>query len=44
VVNASCECAELLERWPADAVVLDWMVTGAAEAARVPAFALARAG
>ena len=43
VVNASRECAELLERWPADAVVLDWMVTGAAvaaEAARVPAFAL----
>ncbi len=43
VVNASRECAELLARWPADAVVLDWMVTGAAvaaEAARVPAFAL----
>ena len=43
VVNASRECAELLERWPADAVVLDWMVTGAAiaaEAAGVPAFAL----
>jgi hypothetical protein len=43
VVNASRDCAELLGRWPADAVVLDWMVTGAAiaaEAARVPAFAL----
>ena len=43
VVNAARECAELLARWPADAVVLDWMLTGAAvaaEAARVPAFAL----
>jgi MGT family glycosyltransferase len=43
VVNASRECAEILERWPADAVVLDWMLTGAAiaaEGARVPAVAL----
>jgi MGT family glycosyltransferase len=43
VVNAARECAELLERWPADAALLDWMVTGAAvaaEAARVPAVAL----
>ncbi len=43
VVNASRECAQLLERWPADVVVLDWMLTGAAvaaEGAGVPAVAL----
>ena len=43
VVNVSRECSDLLERWPADVVVFDWMLTGAAvaaEAAEVPAFAL----
>ena len=43
VVNASRECAEILERWPADVVALDWMLTGAAiaaEGAGVPAVAL----
>ena len=43
VVNASRDCAEILERWRADAVVLDWMLTGAAiaaEGAGVPAMAL----
>lgn len=43
VVNVSRECADLLERWPADVVVFDWMLTGAAvaaEAAGLPAFAL----
>jgi len=33
VVNASRECSEVLEHWPADVVVLDWMLTGAAVAA-----------
>jgi MGT family glycosyltransferase len=43
VVAVSRECAELLERWPADVVVYDWMLTGAAvaaEGAGVPAVAL----
>lgn len=43
VVNVSRECADLLEQWPTDVVVFDWMLTGAgvaAEAANVPAFAL----
>jgi MGT family glycosyltransferase len=43
VVDVSRECAELLERWPADVVVCDWMLTGAAvaaEGAGVPAVAL----
>jgi UDP:flavonoid glycosyltransferase YjiC (YdhE family) len=43
VVNVSRECAESLERQPADIVVLDWMLTGAAiaaEGAGVPAVAL----
>jgi MGT family glycosyltransferase len=43
VVNASRECSECLERRPADIVVLDWMLTGAAiaaEGAGVPAVAL----
>jgi MGT family glycosyltransferase len=43
VVDVSRECAELLERWPADVVVFDWMLTGAAvaaEGAGVPAVAL----
>jgi len=43
VLSAARECAELLERWPADAVVLDWMLTGAAiaaEGASVPAVVL----
>jgi MGT family glycosyltransferase len=43
VVNVSRECSDLLERWPADVVVFDWMLTGAgvaAEAADAPAFAL----
>jgi UDP:flavonoid glycosyltransferase YjiC (YdhE family) len=43
VVNASRECAEQLESWPADVVVFDWMLSGAAiaaEGAGVPAVAL----
>jgi UDP:flavonoid glycosyltransferase YjiC (YdhE family) len=43
VVNVSRECAELLTEWPADVVVFDWMLTGAAIAAEgedVPAVAL----
>lgn len=43
VVDVSRECAELLEGWPADVVVFDWMLTGAAvaaEGAGVPAVAL----
>jgi UDP:flavonoid glycosyltransferase YjiC (YdhE family) len=43
VVDVSRDCAELLERWPADVVVFDWMLTGAAvaaEGAGVPAVAL----
>jgi MGT family glycosyltransferase len=43
VVDVSRECAELLERSPADVVVFDWMLTGAAvaaEGADVPAIAL----
>ncbi|MGP0100508.1 MAG: nucleotide disphospho-sugar-binding domain-containing protein [Solirubrobacteraceae bacterium] len=43
VVDVSRECAELLERWPADVVVFDWMLSGAAvaaEGAGVPAVAL----
>ena len=43
VVSAARECAEILERWPADVVVLDWMLTGAAiaaEGAGLPAVAL----
>jgi MGT family glycosyltransferase len=43
VVNMSRECAAVLESWPADVVVLDWMLMGAAiaaEGAHVPAVAL----
>jgi MGT family glycosyltransferase len=43
VVDVSRECAALLERWPPDVVVCDWMLTGAAvaaEGAGVPAVAL----
>jgi MGT family glycosyltransferase len=43
VVNTCRECVELMECWPADVVVLDWMLSGAAvaaEAALVPAVAL----
>ncbi|HYL69800.1 MAG TPA: hypothetical protein VEY89_00685, partial [Candidatus Dormibacteraeota bacterium] len=43
VVSPCRECAELLRSWPADAVVLDWMVIGAAvaaEGAGVPAVVL----
>jgi MGT family glycosyltransferase len=43
VVNMSRECAAVLADWPADVVVFDWMLTGAAiaaEGADVPAVAL----
>jgi MGT family glycosyltransferase len=43
VVDVSRECAEMLAGWPADIVVFDWMLTGAAiaaEGANVPAVAL----
>jgi UDP:flavonoid glycosyltransferase YjiC (YdhE family) len=43
LLDSSRECAELLARRPADAVVLDWMLPGAAvaaQAAGVPAVAL----
>lgn len=43
VLDATRECAELLKERPVDAVVLDWMITGAAvaaEGAGVPAFVL----
>jgi len=43
VVDMSRECAAVLESWPADAVVFDWMLTGAAvaaEGAGLPAVAL----
>jgi UDP:flavonoid glycosyltransferase YjiC (YdhE family) len=43
LLDTSRECAELLERWPAEVVVLDWMLPGAAvaaEGAGVPAVAL----
>jgi UDP:flavonoid glycosyltransferase YjiC (YdhE family) len=43
VVDVSRECAEMLADWPADVVVFDWMLTGAAiaaEGADVPAVAL----
>jgi MGT family glycosyltransferase len=43
VVNASRECTALLEAWPADVVVFDWMLFGAAvaaEGAGLPAVAL----
>ena len=43
VVDVSRECAEMLAQWPADVVVFDWMLTGAAiaaEGANVPAVAL----
>jgi MGT family glycosyltransferase len=43
VAGVSRECADLQESWPADVVVFDWMLPGAAvaaEAAGVPAFAL----
>ncbi len=43
VVGVSRECAELLAEWPADVVVFDWMLSGAAVAAQgagVPAAAL----
>jgi MGT family glycosyltransferase len=43
VVDVSRECAEMLAEWPADVVVFDWMLTGAAiaaEGADVPAVAL----
>ncbi len=43
VVNVSRECAECLERWPAEVVVFDWMLSGAAvaaEGAGIPSVAL----
>jgi UDP:flavonoid glycosyltransferase YjiC (YdhE family) len=43
VLDVSRECAELLEQWPADVVLFDWMLSGAAvaaEGAGVPAMAL----
>ncbi len=43
VLNTSRDCAELLEGWPADVLVMDWMLTGAAvaaEGAGIPAVAL----
>lgn len=43
LLDTARECAELLEGWHADVVVLDWMLPGAAvaaEGARVPAVAL----
>jgi UDP:flavonoid glycosyltransferase YjiC (YdhE family) len=43
VLDVSRDCGEALADWPADAVVFDWMLTGAAvaaEAAGVPAVAL----
>jgi UDP:flavonoid glycosyltransferase YjiC (YdhE family) len=43
VVDVSRECAEMLADWPADVVVFDWMLTGAAiaaDGADVPAVAL----
>jgi len=43
LLDTSRECAEQLAGWPADVVVLDWMLPGAAvaaEGARVPAVAL----
>lgn len=43
VVGVSRECAGQLEAWPADAVIFDWMLTGAgiaAEGGRLPAIAI----
>ncbi len=43
VLDVSRDCAEALDDWPADVVVFDWMLSGAAiaaEGARVPAVAL----
>ncbi|HST55195.1 MAG TPA: nucleotide disphospho-sugar-binding domain-containing protein [Solirubrobacteraceae bacterium] len=43
VLDTARECAELLEGWPADVVLFDWMLLGAsvaAERAGVPAVAL----
>jgi MGT family glycosyltransferase len=43
VVNTSRDCAELLDDWPANVLVMDWMLTGAAvaaEGAGIPAVAL----
>ena len=43
IVNTSRDCAELLNDWPTDVVVMDWMLSGsavAAEGAGVPAVAL----
>ena len=43
VLDATRDCAELLSERPADAVVLDWMIIGAAiaaESAAIPAIAL----
>ncbi len=43
LLDTARECAELLEGWPADVVVLDWMLPGAAVAAEsigIPAVAL----
>jgi MGT family glycosyltransferase len=43
VVNTSRDCAELLDGWPANVLVMDWMLTGAAvaaEGAGIPAVAL----
>jgi UDP:flavonoid glycosyltransferase YjiC (YdhE family) len=43
VLDVARECTGCLEEWPADVVVLDWMLTGAAVAAEragVPAVAL----
>ncbi len=43
LLDTSRECAKLLKRWPAEVVVLDWMLPGAAvaaEGAGVPAVVL----
>jgi MGT family glycosyltransferase len=43
VLNTSRDCAELLDGWPANVLVMDWMLTGAAvaaEGAGIPAAAL----
>ncbi len=43
VLDATRECAEQLREWPADVVVLDWMIIGAAvaaEGAGIPTIAL----
>lgn len=43
VVDTSRDCAELLDGWPTNVLVMDWMLTGAAvaaEGAGIPAVAL----